>query len=129
MFTFRTTCASFNKIISDGLFFYFVHQISLFSVYFPILFIFTSIVLKYYVIKENPYAIQGLCSHFAKDIILCENDIIINNQTEVAETFTNFFVNVAKDIGSQNIKTYDYISLFSVYFPILFIFISIVFIK
>jgi hypothetical protein len=45
MFTFRTTCTSFNKIISDGLFFYFVHQISLFSVYFPILFIFTSIVL------------------------------------------------------------------------------------
>jgi hypothetical protein len=36
------------------------------------------------------------------------NDNIINNQTEVAETFNNFFVNVAKDIGSQNIKTYDY---------------------
>jgi hypothetical protein len=38
-------------------------------------------------------------SHFAKDIILCENDNIINNQTEVAETFNNFFINVAKDIG------------------------------
>jgi hypothetical protein len=46
-------------------------------------------------------------SHFAKDIILCENDNIINNQTEVAETFNNFFINVAKDIGSQNIKTDD----------------------
>ena len=34
-------------------------------------------------------------SHFAKDIILCENDNIINNQTEVAETFNNFFINVA----------------------------------
>jgi hypothetical protein len=44
---------------------------------------------------------------FAKDIILCENDNIINNQTEVAETFNNFFINVAKDIGSQNIKTDD----------------------
>jgi hypothetical protein len=48
-------------------------------------------------------------SHFAKDIILCENDNIINNQTEVAETFNNFLI-----------------SLFSVYFPILFIFTSIV---
>jgi hypothetical protein len=28
-------------------------------------------------------------SHFAKDIILCENDNIINNQTEVAETFNS----------------------------------------
>jgi hypothetical protein len=46
-------------------------------------------------------------SHFAKDIILCENNNIINNQTEVAETFNNFFINVAKDIGSQNIKTDD----------------------
>ena len=46
-------------------------------------------------------------SHFAKDIILCENDNIINNQTEVTETFNNFFINVAKDIGSQNIKTDD----------------------
>jgi hypothetical protein len=27
----------------------------------------------------------------------------INNQIEVAETFNNFFINVAKDIGSQDI--------------------------
>ena len=31
----------------------------------------------------------------------------INNQTEVAETFNNFFINVAREIGSQNIKTDD----------------------
>ena len=36
-----------------------------------------------------------------------ENYNIINNQTEIAETFNNFFINVAKYIGSQNIKTDD----------------------
>ena len=41
--------------------------------------------------------------HFNKDIILCEENKIINNQNEVAETFNNFFINVAKDIGSQDI--------------------------
>ena len=41
--------------------------------------------------------------HFNKDIILCEENKIINNQNEVAETFNNLFINVAKDIGSQDI--------------------------
>lgn len=39
-------------------------------------------------------------SHFSKDLILCEENKIINNQNEVAELFNNFFINVAKDIGS-----------------------------
>ena len=39
--------------------------------------------------------------HFNKDIIECEDNKLINNQTEVAETFNNLFINVAKDIGSQ----------------------------
>ena len=40
---------------------------------------------------------------FSKDIILCEENKLINNQNEVAETFNNLFTNVAKDIGSQDI--------------------------
>ena len=39
-----------------------------------------------------------------KDIILVEDNKIINNQTEVSEIFNNFSINVAKDIGSSNIK-------------------------
>jgi len=46
-------------------------------------------------------------AHFSKDIILCENDEIINNQTNVAETFSNFFMNVAKDIGSKDVNIYN----------------------
>ena len=41
--------------------------------------------------------------HVNKDIILCEENKIINNQNEVAENFNNLFINVAKDIGSQDI--------------------------
>jgi hypothetical protein len=37
-------------------------------------------------------------------IILCENDKIVNDPKEVTEIFSNFFVNVAKDIGDKNIK-------------------------
>jgi hypothetical protein len=33
-------------------------------------------------------------------IILCENDKIVNDPKEVTEIFNNFFVNVAKDIGT-----------------------------
>ena len=40
-----------------------------------------------------------------KDIILVEDNKIINNQTEVSEIFNNFFINVAKDSGSSNIKS------------------------
>jgi hypothetical protein len=36
---------------------------------------------------------------------LVENNKIINNQTEVSEIFNNFFINVAKDSGSSNIKS------------------------
>ena len=43
-------------------------------------------------------------AHFLKDIILCENDEIINNQTNLAETFNNFFINVAKDIVSKDVN-------------------------
>jgi hypothetical protein len=43
-------------------------------------------------------------AHFSKDIILCENDEIINIQTNVPETFNNFFINVAKDIGSKDVN-------------------------
>jgi hypothetical protein len=40
-----------------------------------------------------------------KDIILEENNKIINDQTEVATTFNNLFIQVAKNIGSnENIK-------------------------
>jgi hypothetical protein len=64
--------------------------------------------------KSKPF-LTNKGSHFSEDIILCENDNIINNiinnQTEVAETFNNFFINVAKDIGSQNIKTDNHPSI------------------
>jgi hypothetical protein len=36
---------------------------------------------------------------------LVEDNKIINNQTEVSEILNNFFINVAKDIGSSNIKS------------------------
>ena len=40
-----------------------------------------------------------------KDIILEDNNKIINDQTEVATTFNNLFIQVAKNIGSnENIK-------------------------
>jgi hypothetical protein len=35
-------------------------------------------------------------------IILTDDDRIINDQNEVAETFKEFFVNVAKDIGKDS---------------------------
>jgi len=37
-----------------------------------------------------------------KEIVLEENDKIINNQSEVATSFNDFFLNVAKDIGSND---------------------------
>ena len=45
-------------------------------------------------------------------IILSENDKIISDQTEFCNTFNNFFINVAKDIGNDCIQ-YD--SIFSNY--------------
>ena len=39
----------------------------------------------------------------SKDTILCENDILVNDQTEVCNIFNNFFVDVAKDIGQNSI--------------------------
>ena len=44
-------------------------------------------------------------SHFDNDIILCDDDNIIYEQAAVAETFNNFFVNVAKDIGTGSFIT------------------------
>ena len=40
-----------------------------------------------------------------KDTILEQNNKIVNNQTEVATIFNNFFINVAKDIGSEKNST------------------------
>jgi hypothetical protein len=36
------------------------------------------------------------------NIILTDDDRIVNDQTEVAETFNECFVNVAKDIGKDS---------------------------
>jgi hypothetical protein len=46
-------------------------------------------------------------SHFENNIILCNNDEIINNQSDFAEIFNNYFVNVAKDIGSESCTVDD----------------------
>ena len=35
------------------------------------------------------------------EIILCENEKIVSNQTEVCNILNNYFVNVAKDIGND----------------------------
>ena len=35
------------------------------------------------------------------DIILCENNMILNNPAEIAETFNTFFINVASNIGAD----------------------------
>ena len=40
------------------------------------------------------------------NIILYENDKIVNDQKEVSEICYNFFINVAKDIGDENINIY-----------------------
>jgi ABC-type multidrug transport system permease subunit len=40
-------------------------------------------------------------SYFENNIILTDDDRIVNDQNEVAETFNDFFVNVAKDIGKD----------------------------
>jgi hypothetical protein len=44
--------------------------------------------------------IKNTGSHFSKDIILCENGKIINNQKEVG-CFNDFFIYVAKNIGNN----------------------------
>ena len=41
-------------------------------------------------------------SYFENNIILTDDDRIVNDQTEVAETFNEFVVNVAKDIGKDS---------------------------
>ena len=45
--------------------------------------------------------------HFENNIILCNNDEIINNQSDVAEIFNNYFVNVAIGIGSESCNVGD----------------------
>jgi hypothetical protein len=40
--------------------------------------------------------------HFFKGMILTDDDRIVNDQNEVTETFNEFFVNVAKDIGKDS---------------------------
>lgn len=51
----------------------------------------------------KPFLTNKGCSN-QKDVILQENNNIITNQEEICEVFNNFFVNVAKNIGDQNIK-------------------------
>ena len=47
-----------------------------------------------------------------KDMILEEDNKIINDQTEVSEIFNRFFINVSKDIGSNNIISPKYIKTY-----------------
>ena len=42
-------------------------------------------------------------SNTKRDIVLCENDVLVCDQKQVSETFNNFFVNVAKNIGINSI--------------------------
>ena len=51
----------------------------------------------------KPFPTNKGCSD-QKDVILQENNNIITNQEEICEVFNNVFVNVAKNIGDQNIK-------------------------
>jgi hypothetical protein len=46
--------------------------------------------------------ITNKCSYFENNIILTDDDRIVNDQTEVAETFNKFFVTVAKGIGKDS---------------------------
>jgi hypothetical protein len=39
-----------------------------------------------------------------KDTVLSEDDVLITKQDEVCEIFNNFFVNVAKNIGNNQIN-------------------------
>jgi hypothetical protein len=39
-----------------------------------------------------------------EDTVLSENDVLITKLDEVCEIFNNFFVNVAKNIGNNQIK-------------------------
>ena len=41
-------------------------------------------------------------SYFENNIISTDDDRIVNDQTEVAETLNEFVVNVAKDIGKDS---------------------------
>ena len=36
------------------------------------------------------------------EVILCENEKIVSDQTEVCNIFNKYFVNVAKDIGNNS---------------------------
>ena len=58
-----------------------------------------------WLLADNKTFLSNKSNNCKKDIILVENNKIINNQTEVSEIFNNFFINVAKDIGSSNIKS------------------------
>jgi hypothetical protein len=48
-------------------------------------------------------------SYFENNIILTDDDIIVNDQNEVAETFNDFFVNVAKDIVGYNLCLFKFV--------------------
>ena len=60
----------------------------------------------YSTIKNKPFlSNNGIKSN--NNIILFENEKIVNDPKEVhvSEIFNNFFINVAKDIGDENINT------------------------
>ena len=42
-----------------------------------------------------------------KETVLSENNVLITKQEEVCEIFNDYFVNVAKNIGSSQIKVDD----------------------
>ena len=54
-------------------------------------------------------------SYFENNIILCDNDNIINDQSKVANMFNDFFVNVAKDIGSDCTVDQNHPSIKAIY--------------
>ena len=59
----------------------------------------------YSTIKNKPFLLNnGIKSN--NNIILFENEKIVNDPKEVhvSEIFNNFFINVAKDIGDENIN-------------------------
>ena len=39
-----------------------------------------------------------------KDTVLCENEKLVTKQQDVCDIFNTFFVNVAKDIGTSDVK-------------------------
>jgi hypothetical protein len=50
----------------------------------------------------KPFNITNKGSYFENNIILTDDDRIVNDQNEVAETFNEFFVTIAKNIGKES---------------------------